>query len=107
MNISIFDKLKKLTIAHILLTIIPSIIMIIGSLVMISSLTGGIVLMVIGGLAFAATLVIFIMLLITTAQATSYASSENYVLLWVSFGLMFLVPLASWIINFIVANREA
>ncbi|MHA3828825.1 hypothetical protein [Mycoplasma sp. Z1473D] len=63
--------------------------------------------MVIGGLAFAATLVIFIMLLITTAQATSYASSENYVLLWVSFGLMFLVPLASWIINFIVANREA
>ncbi|MHA0272994.1 hypothetical protein ACXYFN_03070 [Mycoplasma sp. 48589B] len=107
MNISIFDKLKKLTIAHILLTIIPSIIMIIGSLVMISSLTGGIVLMAIGGLGFVATLVIFIMLLITTAQATSYASSENYVLLWVSFGLMFLVPLASWIINFIVANREA
>ncbi|MFV8482704.1 hypothetical protein ACNQ1T_00200 [Mycoplasma sp. 1932B] len=108
MNKNYMISLKKLTIANILLTIIPAIILAIGISIRSASEGFSIVLIVLASFLFVATFVIFVMLLVTTGKATTMVSnSDNKILLWVSFIVIFFIPLAAWVINFVVIWTES
>ncbi|MFV8473089.1 hypothetical protein [Mycoplasma sp. 654] len=103
-KITLLNSLKNFTIVNILLIIIiPIILLIIRFAINSESLTFVIVFSLILSILW---LTFLILLLITTAKLAKILTGENKLLLWASYILLFLIPIAAWIINFVVISDE-